>query len=166
MGCLTLIDTEGIADLGAFSKLEVQVRIPRAGTAGTLALETAAVNEEGAFRAISGASWNLNATANDHVGITGFLPMGCLHLTLDSNDAPVSWTDPDGTSPSNEDLPNVGCGAAPTVGQWGGPSFTPPGVDWGPYGAPEPPVLDPPEWLYPPSTSVITANPGEDAPWG
>jgi hypothetical protein len=60
-------------DVGTSSRVEIQTRILKAGTAGNLTLEHAAVNEEGAYTALTGASWACNATSNTPTTITNFL---------------------------------------------------------------------------------------------
>ena len=61
-----------VFDAGPYSKLELQFRVVRAGGAGTLQLQHAAVNEESAYIAL-GAPVALNATSNSHVSISNYL---------------------------------------------------------------------------------------------
>ena len=55
---------EEVTDAGAYNRAQVQFRVLKAGSAGTVTLQHAAVNEPDAFKDISGATWNLNATTN------------------------------------------------------------------------------------------------------
>ena len=60
-------------DAGAFTRLEAQCRFLKQGSAGgSVLLEHAAVNEEGAFIPLPGASWNVN-TDGGHASATAFL---------------------------------------------------------------------------------------------
>lgn len=58
---------EQILDLGAYQQLNVHRRILKAGTAGTIVLQDAAVNEDDAFRDIPTMSWTLDSTSNSGV---------------------------------------------------------------------------------------------------
>lgn len=62
-----------VLDVGAYTTLEIQLRVLVAGAAGNLKLQHAAVNEPDAFKDLSGASWALSATANNFTSITSFL---------------------------------------------------------------------------------------------
>ena len=62
-----------VVDAGAYTILEIQARVLKAGGAGNMALEHAAVNEPDAFTALTGASWAVNATLNTHTTISHFL---------------------------------------------------------------------------------------------
>ena len=53
---------EAAIDVGGFRRLEVQVRLVKVGTAGTLSLESAPVNEDDAYQAVAGSSVNLDGT--------------------------------------------------------------------------------------------------------
>lgn len=66
--------TEQIVDLGAYTQLNVQCRILKAGSAGTLVLQHAAVNEDEAFVDIPDMTWTLSSTSNSSVEVaTAFL---------------------------------------------------------------------------------------------
>ena len=60
-------------DVGACSRLEIQARILKAGSAGNMILQHAAVNEESAYVALTGATWPCNAVSNTPTTITSFL---------------------------------------------------------------------------------------------
>ena len=60
-------------DAGAYRELQLQMRVLSAGTAGTVELEHAAVNEEDAYTAISGTSTSLTSAANSFKTVTAFL---------------------------------------------------------------------------------------------
>lgn len=62
-----------IIDVGAYTTLEFQARVLKAGGAGNVFVEHAAVNEPDAFTALSGATWSLSATSNTLVSVTHFL---------------------------------------------------------------------------------------------
>jgi len=51
-------------DLGAYRVLAVQTRVLKAGTAGTVKLQSSMTNEVGSFVDIPNLTWNLNATSN------------------------------------------------------------------------------------------------------
>ena len=62
-----------IWDAGAYRTLEVQARVVKAGTAGYLKIQHAAVNEEDAFRDLTGGNVGLSAVDNIYFSATGFL---------------------------------------------------------------------------------------------
>ncbi len=62
-----------VVDAGAYTTLEIQARVLKAGGAGNMSLEHAAVNEPDAFTALTGASWAVNAALNTHTTISHFL---------------------------------------------------------------------------------------------
>ena len=62
-----------VYDAGAFNHLQLQGRVLKAGTAGKLKLQHAAVNEPDAFIDVSGAEWDL-----DQAG-----PSGNVFITVD-----------------------------------------------------------------------------------
>ena len=59
-------------DCGAYKTLECNCQIPKVGTNGSVKLQHAAVNEEAAFRDLSGASWPLNGSGS-HLSVANFL---------------------------------------------------------------------------------------------
>ncbi len=70
----TTPDTSESFDAGGYRVLDVQTRVLNAGSAGTVKLQHAAVNEDAAFKDLSGfTAVNLNATANDFQEVTSFL---------------------------------------------------------------------------------------------
>lgn len=61
-------------DAGAYLRLEVEVRVLKAGSgSGNVFLQHAAVNEEGSYLAVASAAWPVNATGTFYLSITGFL---------------------------------------------------------------------------------------------
>jgi hypothetical protein len=72
-----------VVDVGACSTLVFQVRVAKAGTAGALLLQEAAVNEDDAFINITGASLALNATSNSKVVVSN--PLRYIRVATDSN---------------------------------------------------------------------------------
>lgn len=62
-----------VLDLGPYSSVRAQIRVLKAGNAGTIYLQEAAVNEEDAFFTLSGTTVNLNATANSIMSLSGHL---------------------------------------------------------------------------------------------
>ncbi|MCK6505667.1 hypothetical protein L6R53_20100 [Myxococcota bacterium] len=60
-------------DAGAFTRLEVHCRVLKQGSAGgSIILQHAAVNEDAAYVALPGATWNVN-TDGTFVSVTAFL---------------------------------------------------------------------------------------------
>ena len=59
-------------DAGAYNKLQMDLRVATAGSAGTLKLQHAPVNEDKAYEDLSGASVNLNATGSTFVTVSDF----------------------------------------------------------------------------------------------
>lgn len=55
---------EQVLDLGAYKQLNVHGRILKAGSAGTLVLQHAAVNEDDAFVDLPDMSWDVSSTSN------------------------------------------------------------------------------------------------------
>ncbi len=55
-------DLQDVFDAGAFRVLEVDVRVLKAGSAGSLLLQHAAVNEEDAYRDLAGSSVSLTGS--------------------------------------------------------------------------------------------------------
>lgn len=71
-------DRNQVLDLGAFTQLNVHVRLVKAGTGNdadaVVELEHAAVNEDDAFIPLTSASWRVDSTATGgFLQITGFL---------------------------------------------------------------------------------------------
>jgi len=62
-----------VADLGAETKARAQIRVIKAGSAGTIRLQEAAVNEDGAFVDIANSTVSLGTTSNTIVPISDFL---------------------------------------------------------------------------------------------
>ena len=60
-------------DAGQYNKLQVNFSVLTAGSAGTLKLQHAAVNEDKAYEDLSGASVNLNSAGNSFVTVSDFL---------------------------------------------------------------------------------------------
>lgn len=84
---------EEVTDAGAYNKAQIQFRVLKAGSAGTVTLQHAAVNEPDAFKDVSGAQWNLNATTNSFTTVADFLRY--LRVVSDANVAgsPVAMMD-------------------------------------------------------------------------
>ena len=59
-------------DGGAFSKLEIHVRILKSGSAGNIKLQHAAVNEEDAYIDLGTATWAVTGTGS-HISVSSFL---------------------------------------------------------------------------------------------
>ena len=59
-------------DAGAYSTLEIHVRILKSGSAGNLKLQHAAVNEEDAYIDLGTASWAVTGSGG-HISISNFL---------------------------------------------------------------------------------------------
>jgi len=70
----TTPDTSEAFDAGGYRVLCIQTRVLSAGSAGTLKLQHAAVNEDSAYKDLTTfTAVNLNATANDFQEVTSFL---------------------------------------------------------------------------------------------
>jgi hypothetical protein len=61
-----------VADFGAYRVLEMQIRVPKAGTGGNLQLQHAAVNSEDSWQNL-GAAIALNATSITFTTVSDFL---------------------------------------------------------------------------------------------
>ena len=57
---------------GAYSKLEIHVRILKSGSAGNIKLQHAAVNEEDAYIDLGTATWAVTGTGS-HISVSSFL---------------------------------------------------------------------------------------------
>ena len=66
-------ERDRVYDAGAYPRLYAQVRVVAPGSAGTIALQHAAVKEADAWLDLSGTSVNLNALSNNYIEISGFL---------------------------------------------------------------------------------------------
>jgi len=65
-------DLKDAFDGGAFTKMELQCRILKAGSAGSVKLQHAAINESGAYIDLVSASWAVGG-AGGYVSIPSFL---------------------------------------------------------------------------------------------
>jgi len=66
-------ERDQVYDAGAFPKLQAQLRVVSAGTAGNIVLQHAAVMEPDAFTDIAGTSTALNAVSNNFYTVSNFL---------------------------------------------------------------------------------------------
>lgn len=62
-----------VLDVGAYNKLQIQLRVLVAGSGGNVKIQHAAVNEPDAYKDLSGATVALNATTNQFVTVSDFL---------------------------------------------------------------------------------------------
>lgn len=65
-------DSKDAFDGGGYSKLELQCRILKSGSAGSIKLQHAAVNEEDAYIDLGSASWVATGSGG-HISISNFL---------------------------------------------------------------------------------------------
>lgn len=64
---------EDAFDAGAYRVLELQCRVVKPGTAGSILLEHAAVNDEAAFVALTGISWLADGSTGSFKAVNDFL---------------------------------------------------------------------------------------------
>ena len=66
--------TSDAMDAGAYLRLEVEVRVLKAGTgSGNVFIQHAATNDEGSYLALASASWPVNTAGTFYLSVTGFL---------------------------------------------------------------------------------------------
>jgi hypothetical protein len=72
-----------VVDVGPYNRVVLQVRVVKAGGAGNLIIQEAAVNEDDAFVNVAGGTVALSATSNTKVVIAD--PQRFLRATTDAN---------------------------------------------------------------------------------
>ncbi len=60
-------------DAGNYKELDISIRVMKAGSAGVVRLQHAAINRDDAYIDLDGTNVNLNATSDNFVQVTAFL---------------------------------------------------------------------------------------------